>query len=48
MGFPFDRLPREGVVTLKEFLTQNMAVQDVTIRFTERIVPPIQKSGTRN
>ncbi|XP_065201970.1 phenoloxidase 1-like [Planococcus citri] len=48
MGFPLDRLPREGVVTLKDFLTPNMAVQDIAIRFNERIVPPIQKSGNKN
>lgn len=39
MGYPFDRQPRDGVDTLQQFLTQNMAVQDVTIRFTDRIVP---------
>lgn len=45
MGFPFDRLPRDGVNQLREFLTPNMAVQDVTVRFTERIVPPIQRQN---
>lgn len=34
MGYPFDRMPRKGVETLKDFLTPNMRVQDVTIRFT--------------
>lgn len=38
MGFPFDRLPRAGAVTLNQFLTPNMRVQDVQIRFTDRIV----------
>ncbi|XP_013107071.1 phenoloxidase 2-like [Stomoxys calcitrans] len=32
MGFPFDRLPREGVDSLEKFLTSNMATVDVTIR----------------
>lgn len=40
MGYPFDRLPRSGVDTLEEFLTPNMRVQDVTIRFHDRIVRP--------
>lgn len=43
MGFPFDRLPRTGVQTIKQFLTANMGLQDVVIRFVERIVAPIQK-----
>lgn len=38
MGYPFDRQPRNGVDTLQQFLTPNMAVQDVSIRFTDRIV----------
>lgn len=33
MGYPFDRLPRQGVVTLAQFLTPNMGVRDVKIRF---------------
>lgn len=35
MGFPFDRLPRNGVITLNQFLTPNMRTQDVRIVFTE-------------
>ncbi|KAL1459426.1 hypothetical protein WDU94_011408 [Cyamophila willieti] len=38
MGFPFDRPPRGGVVTLAQFLTPNMAVLDTKIKFTDRIV----------
>ncbi|XP_065201957.1 phenoloxidase 1-like [Planococcus citri] len=38
MGFPFDRLPRAGAPTINQFLTPNMRVQDVVIRFTDRIV----------
>jgi len=38
MGYPFDRMPRDGVNTLKDFLTPNMLVQDVSIKFTNRTV----------
>lgn len=40
MGYPFDRMPRDGVDTLEDFLTPNMRVQNVTIRFTNRTVRP--------
>lgn len=40
MGYPFDRLPREGVATLRQFLTSNMRVEDVTIKFTDKIFRP--------
>lgn len=43
MGFPFDRLPRAEAVTLKQFITPNMFVQDIKVVFTERIVAPIQQ-----
>ncbi len=43
MGYPFDRLPRTNVLRLKEFLTPNMNIQDIAIRFSERIVAPIQQ-----
>ncbi|KAF2892247.1 hypothetical protein ILUMI_13924, partial [Ignelater luminosus] len=36
MGYPFDRMPRDGVDTLEQFLTPNMRVQNVTINFTNR------------
>lgn len=35
MGFPFDRMPRDGVNTLREFMTPNMGVLDVQIRHTK-------------
>lgn len=38
MGYPFDRMPRDGVNTLQDFLTPNMFVRDVTIKFTNRTV----------
>lgn len=44
MGYPFDRPPRDGVVTLQQFLTPNMAVQDVRIRFSNRTVAPWQNT----
>ncbi|KAJ8926016.1 hypothetical protein NQ315_009871 [Exocentrus adspersus] len=37
MGYPFDRQPRDGVNSLQEFLTPNMRVQDVTIKFNNRV-----------
>lgn len=40
MGYPFDRMPRDGVDTLQQFLTPNMRVQDVVIKFNNRIIKP--------
>ncbi|CAG9765318.1 unnamed protein product [Ceutorhynchus assimilis] len=40
MGYPFDRMPRNGVGTLQQFLTPNMRVQDVSIRFENRTFRP--------
>lgn len=37
MGYPFDRVPREGVTTLADFLTPNMNVTEVKITFTDRV-----------
>ncbi|XP_017877241.2 phenoloxidase 1-like [Ceratina calcarata] len=39
MGYPFDRQPRDGVKTLAQFLTGNMKVGEVTVRFSDTIVP---------
>ena len=44
MGYPFDRMPRTGVDTLQQFLTPNMRVQDVTVKFSNRTVRPKQRS----
>ncbi|KAE8746722.1 Prophenoloxidase [Frankliniella occidentalis] len=44
MGFPFDRLGRQGVNNLPSFLTKNMFVKDMTIRFVDRVEGP----GGRN
>lgn len=38
MGFPFDRNPPQGVDRLSQFLTPNMRVQNVLIRFNNRTV----------
>ncbi|GLV34926.1 Prophenoloxidase 2 [Carabus blaptoides fortunei] len=38
MGFPFDRMPPQGVDTLQQYLLPNMRVQDVTIKFTAKTV----------
>ncbi|XP_017884414.2 phenoloxidase 1-like [Ceratina calcarata] len=39
MGYPFDRQPRAGVENLPQFLTGNMAVAGVTVRFSDTVVP---------
>lgn len=38
MGYPFDRLPRQGVDSLSNFLTPNMSIVDVVIRHNNRTV----------
>ncbi|OXU22254.1 hypothetical protein TSAR_002572 [Trichomalopsis sarcophagae] len=43
MNFPFDRLGRTGVGSLNDFLTPNMKVQQITVRFSD-IVKPRQPS----
>lgn len=40
MGYPFDRLSRQGADTLNAFLTPNMILQDVSIVFSDQIKPP--------
>ncbi|XP_049840628.1 phenoloxidase 2-like isoform X1 [Schistocerca gregaria] len=40
MGYPFDRVPRDGVNTLREFMTPNMGLIDVKIRHYETTVGP--------
>lgn len=45
MGYPFDRRPRDGVITLQQFLTPNMAVQDVKIKFKKDKPVTNQKAG---
>ncbi|XP_043289152.1 uncharacterized protein [Venturia canescens] len=37
MGYPFDRNPRNGVESLPQFLTPNMAVAEIKVRFTDTI-----------
>ncbi|XP_046384805.1 phenoloxidase 1-like [Ischnura elegans] len=40
MGYPFDRMPRDGVTTIDDFLTPNMALTDVKIFFSGRTEEP--------
>ncbi|XP_031828652.2 phenoloxidase subunit A3 [Nomia melanderi] len=47
MGYPFDRRPRSGVETLAQFLTGNMAITEVNIRFTDNVVAN-SRSGMGN
>ncbi|CAH1106364.1 unnamed protein product [Psylliodes chrysocephalus] len=44
MGYPFDRQPRTGVDTLRQFLTPNMRVQDVVIKFSNKTFRPRQNN----
>lgn len=37
MGYPFDRLPRQGADTLQQFLTPNMRSVPVSIVHTDRV-----------
>lgn len=39
MGYPFDRLGRQGSDNLASFLTPNMRVQDCAIVFNDRVQP---------
>lgn len=42
MGYPFDRQPRDGVLTLKQFLTPNMKVIDCKIIFSDKTLKPLK------
>lgn len=44
MGYPFDRLPRNGADRLNTFLTPNMRTIDVTIQHRDQT---IQRPGLR-
>ncbi|CAH1106365.1 unnamed protein product [Psylliodes chrysocephalus] len=44
MGYPFDRQARTGVDTLRQFLTPNMRVQDVVIKFSNKTFRPRQNN----
>lgn len=46
MGFPFDRTGRQGVDSLRSFLTRNMFIQDVTVKFQDRIEAPANRNVT--
>lgn len=48
MGYPFDRTPRDGVVTLQQFVTSNMLVKDMNIRFENRTVSRSQPTTGKN
>ncbi|XP_015524598.1 phenoloxidase 1 [Neodiprion lecontei] len=48
MGYPFDRLPRNGVDTLQQFLTGNMRLTSCNIRFNDTTVPPRNSGADSN
>ena len=37
MGYPFDRIARSGVGSMNDFLTPNMKLQHITLRFSDTI-----------
>ncbi|XP_066901603.1 phenoloxidase 1 [Halyomorpha halys] len=47
MGYPFDRLPRQRADTLRQFLTPNMMVVDVTVQHTNQTVEPQSQAQPR-
>ncbi|KZC12758.1 PREDICTED: phenoloxidase 2-like [Dufourea novaeangliae] len=48
MGYPFDRQPRQGVETLPQFLTGNMAITEIIVKFTDTVVPRSRSESTEN
>ncbi|KAG5668817.1 hypothetical protein PVAND_016740 [Polypedilum vanderplanki] len=44
MGFPFDRINRQGAETLQSFLTPNMGIVDVSIMFNDRVAGPTPRN----
>ncbi|XP_066594189.1 phenoloxidase 1 [Prorops nasuta] len=48
MGYPFDRRPRAGVDTLTQFLTGNMGVTEINIRFADTVLPRTRSGSMGN
>lgn len=48
MGYPFDRRPRAGIETLVQFLTNNMAVTEINIRFADTVLPRLRSGSMSN
>ncbi|XP_015123559.1 phenoloxidase 1 [Diachasma alloeum] len=48
MGYPFDRRPRAGVESLQQFLTPNMAVIEISVRFTDSVLPRTRSGSVEN
>ncbi|XP_011494200.1 PREDICTED: phenoloxidase 2-like [Ceratosolen solmsi marchali] len=48
MGFPFDRVARVGVNSLHDFLTPNMNLQQITVRFNDVIKPRLSYKKQTN
>lgn len=36
---PFDRQPRAGVDILTQFFSENMAITEITVRFSDVVIP---------
>ncbi|KAG8035032.1 hypothetical protein G9C98_005455 [Cotesia typhae] len=48
MGYPFDRRPRNGVESLRQFLTANMALTEISVRFNDAVVPRTRSGSIDN
>jgi len=46
MGFPFDRRVRLGIGHIENFLTPNMFVKDVVVKFIDTIESPTRNATT--
>jgi len=46
MGFPFDRPAGPKVETLHDFITPNMFLKDVVIKFNDIVKPPPYRNET--
>ncbi|XP_043275478.1 phenoloxidase 1-like [Venturia canescens] len=45
MGYPFDRKPPTNIDTLAAFLKPNMALTDITVKFTDTYIPRSDKTA---
>ncbi|XP_017755476.1 PREDICTED: phenoloxidase 2-like [Eufriesea mexicana] len=48
MGYPFDRQPRSGVENLVQFLTRNMAITEISVKFSDTVVPRTRSGSMGN
>ncbi|KAK0083003.1 hypothetical protein PV326_006914 [Microctonus aethiopoides] len=48
MGYPFDRRPRTGADSLRQFLTANMAVTEINVKFNDAVVRRLRSGSIDN